>query len=84
MSTPVNVTTATTARLEALGELRSPLGQDALVLARLLDEGAGLSTAAVSRELRATLKELTPHDGGDDFGKLMASLSAPVRDTPPA
>lgn len=33
-------------------------GELALTLARTLDEGAGMSTAAVSRELRATIDEL--------------------------
>lgn len=67
---------ATRMRLEALGELHSPLGQSALVLAGALDEGAGMAAAAIARELRATLKELTPHDAGDDFQKLMDELSA--------
>ncbi len=70
---------ATRRRLQELGEAYSPLGAAALVLARTLDEGAGLSTAAVVRELRATLKELTPRDGGDAFQKLMDELSAADR-----
>ncbi len=72
---------ATSRRLRELGEAYSPLGAAAMVLARTLDEGAGLSTAAVVRELRATLKELTPRDGGDAFQKLMDELSAEVRDS---
>ena len=75
-----DVEEATRARLEALGEAHSPLGTSALTLARTLDEGAGMAVAAVAKELRATLKELTPHDGGDDFTRLMAALSAEVRD----
>jgi hypothetical protein len=34
------------------------LASSALTLAEALDEGAGLSTAAVARELRATMTEL--------------------------
>lgn len=59
------------------------LAASAAVLARTLDEGAGLSTAAVARELRATVEALTR--GGDDGGKaiaeLLTRLSTPVRDT---
>lgn len=77
----MSVREAVEARLSALGELDSPLGQSAVLLAQTLDDGAGMATAAVARELRATLKELTPSDGGDDFSRLMASLSAEVRDT---
>lgn len=77
---PKGVAAATLRQLEALGEAHTALGQAALVLAKQLDEGAGMATAAVARELRATMKELTPHDGGDDFAKLMAALSSPVRD----
>lgn len=48
-------------------------------LAHVLDEGAGLATAAVSRELRANLLELSRlADDGDD--ELADELSAPVRD----
>jgi hypothetical protein len=50
-------------------------------LARVLDRGAGLATAAVNRELRANLAELSrlADDGNDD---LADELSAPVRDDP--
>ena len=72
---------ATYRELERLDETSSALGQIALTLARSLDEGAGMAAAAISKELRATLKELTPRDGGDPFAEFMASLSAsPVRD----
>ena len=57
----------------------------ALTLARKLDEGAGLATAAVGRELRATLDVLTKGDGDDaddEFTGFIASLSAPMGDTP--
>jgi len=52
-------------------------------LARALDDGAGLATAAVNRELRANLMELSrlAVDDGDSFAD---ELSAPVRHgTPP-
>lgn len=67
---------ATRRRLEALGEACSPLGQSALVLAAALDDGAGMAAAAISKELRATLKELTPHDAGDEFQRLLQELSS--------
>jgi len=73
--TDVGVQAATRRRLESLGEAHSPLGQVALTLAGALDDGAGMAAAAISKELRATLKELTPHDSGDDFQRLMAELS---------
>lgn len=76
------VAKATLKRLEALDEVHSPGGQAALVLAVALDKGAGMAAAAFVKELRATLKELTPHDGGDDFSRLIASLSSEVRDAP--
>lgn len=55
----------------------------AAVLAQALDDGAGLATAAVARELRATLTALTETSRGEDdgFDALVAGLSAPVRDT---
>ena len=78
----MTVEAATEQRLRELGESDGPLGQVALTLARSLDEGAGMAAAAISKELRATLKELTPRDGGDPFAEFMASLSSsPVRDS---
>ena len=50
-----------------------------LNLARTLDEGAGLATAAVNRELRANLLELS-RLAVDDNDELDAELSAAVRD----
>jgi hypothetical protein len=50
-----------------------------LNLARTLDEGAGLVTAAVNRELRANLLELS-RLAVDDNDELDAELSAAVRD----
>jgi hypothetical protein len=48
-------------------------------LARTLDEGAGLATAAVNRELRANLLELS-RLAVDDSDDLADELSAPIRD----
>lgn len=50
----------------------------ALTLAGYLDEGAGMATAAVARELRATVEALTS-DGGDAADDVLAGLSTPVR-----
>ena len=57
---------------EALAEL-------AFTLARALDDGAGMATAAVSRELRAALNDLAGSVMPDD-DDLDALLSTPVRD----
>ena len=54
------------------------LAAAALVLARALDTDAGLATAAVARELRATLTALTStgsDEGDDGFAAVIASLS---------
>lgn len=61
------------------------LAATALALGRALDGDAGASTAALARELRATLTALTVTggDGGDEFEGLLARLSSPVVDTPP-
>lgn len=40
----------------------------AYTLARKLDEGAGMATAAVSKELRATLDAILKEAGDDDDG----------------
>lgn len=79
-----DVTAATLRRLQELGEVDNPLGQAALTLAETLDSGAGMAAAAVAKELRATLKELTPRDGGDPFAEFMASLSSEVRYAAPS
>lgn len=58
------------------------LGQLALTLAKALDEGAGMATAAVSKELRATLAALTAKEVvSDDEVVFGADLPAAVRDT---
>lgn len=59
------------------------MAEAALTLAKTLDEGAGLATAAVARELRATLVKLaegTGDDGGDDpFREFAAELAMPAQ-----
>ena len=56
----------------------------ALTLARKLDEGAGLATAAVARELRCVLDVLTKTEGDDDdeLSDFVSRLSAPVGNAP--
>ena len=58
----------------------------ASTLARSLDEGAGLATAAVARELRAALAELQPPDPQepDALDDLIRRLSAAPLDSPEA
>src|SRR5215203_1750009 len=72
------------AGLASSGHVGASLAATALILARTLDDGAGLATAAVARELRATLLALAGSGGGDDDGTqgLLAELSAPVLDGP--
>ena len=72
------------AGLTSSGPVSGSLAAAALILARTLDDGAGLATAAVARELRATLLALAGTGGGDDDGTqaLLAELSAPVLDGP--
>lgn len=55
-------------------------GRLAITLAKALDNDAGMATAAVSRELRATLAELEGRDGreSDELNKWLAQLSAPM------
>jgi len=57
------------------------LAASAVALARKLDEDAGLATAAVARELRATMTALAPPEDGtsSDIDELVARLSAPVQ-----
>ena len=76
---------ATARSIEEIGELPKGLGglaAAALTLARSLDDGAGLATAAVARELRATLLELVKggarDDGPDPIAELVRELSRPV------
>lgn len=55
-------------------------GRLAVTLAKALDGDAGMATAAISRELRATLSELESRNGEDtdDFSEFLRELSAPV------
>ena len=55
-------------RLASFGEVDEARAAVALVLAQALDDGAGLSTAAVARELRACLADLEV--GKDDDGQI--------------
>lgn len=60
------------------------LAEMAFALARTLDEGAGLAVAAVNRELRANLLELSGmvDDDDDDLGAILSTpMSTEVRDT---
>jgi hypothetical protein len=57
------------------------LAEMSYALAHALDEGAGLATAAVNRELRANLMELA-RLAVDDSDDLADELSSPVRDSP--
>lgn len=73
---------AVAADIEGLGELddgylRSRV-QIALNLARKLDKGAGMATAAVANELRSTLADLW-EAAGDDDGLAGLDLSTPVQ-----
>lgn len=67
---------ATLAQLPTDDPRWSALSALALTLAAQLDAGAGMATAAVSKELRATLDALTPEDVPDDaFARFAADLS---------
>jgi hypothetical protein len=82
----VELATARTLRdLERVSAAHDALSASALVLARTLDEGAGMAAAAVARELRSTLTALA--EGGkagdaDPFADIAAVLSAPVEYAP--
>ena len=82
----VELATARTLRgLDAVSPAHEALSASALVLARTLDEGAGMAAAAVARELRATLAALTEGGQGGDadpLAELTALLSAPVQHAP--
>lgn len=56
----------------------------ALTLARKLDDGAGMATAAVAAELRNTLDDLLKgaEDDDDALSGFLAGLSSPVGDRP--
>jgi hypothetical protein len=70
--------------MQLSGPVSGALAATAVTLAVALDAGAGLATAAVARELRATLQALAGSQGGDDDDTkaLLDQLSAPVFDGP--
>ena len=70
---------ATLKRLEVDPQIDA-LGRLSITLAICLDGDAGMATAAVARELRATLAELESRNDGqsDDFAQLLAELSSPM------
>src|SRR5262249_38596331 len=61
-----SATRAAVAALTALDGRQQALAEDAYVLARTLDAGAGMATAAVSNELRATTGGSWAAAGHDD------------------
>lgn len=63
-----------------LGGVQPSLAETAYTLARTLDEGAGLATAAVARELRATLQALEARSDSDLGTAFVAGLFSPVGD----
>lgn len=77
---PMEKATRSTLKALEVDPVSDARGRLAIVLAVTLDGGAGMATAAVSRELRATLTELECRDGGDTdgFADLLRQLSSPV------
>ena len=75
---------ADVAALMSAHPMGEALAEMAFALARQLDQGAGLATAAVNRELRANLMELSrlAVDGDDDLGDELSvpELPAEIRD----
>ena len=80
---PMEKAVRVTLRTLEVDATKDARGRLAIVLATTLDNDAGMATAAVSRELRATLTELENRDGGDTdgFAELLRGLSAPVVNT---
>jgi len=80
-------TAASLAKLTEVSPVHAALSATALRLAQTLDEGAGagMSAAAVARELRATLCALADA-GGDDADADLATLTSELLagDVPPA
>lgn len=75
--------TADIGGMASSGPVSASLAATALILAQTLDDGAGLATAAVARELRATLLALAGTGGGDDGTEgLLERLSTPIVDGP--
>lgn len=74
---------ATLAELPETSPAHAILVATALTLARKLDEGAGLATAAVARELRVTVDVITKRDDGgedDELTDFVSRLSSPMGD----
>jgi hypothetical protein len=74
----------TTLRQLEISVVDDARGRLAVTLAKALDGDAGMATAAISRELRATLSELEGRGNGDtddDLTKFLAELSTPMVDT---
>ena len=73
----------TTLRQLEISVVHDARGRLAVTLAKALDGDAGMATAAISRELRATLSELEGRGNGDtndELGRFLAELSTPVVD----
>ena len=73
----------TTLRQLEISVVDDARGRLAVTLAKALDGDAGMATAAISRELRATLSELEGRGNGDtndELGRFLAELSTPVVD----
>lgn len=82
MAGPVETAVAVDIAALELKPGTASLAASAVALARKLDEDAGLATAAVARELRATMTALAPpiEDGNSsDIDELVRALSAPVQ-----
>lgn len=78
---------ATARSIREIGELPrglAGLAESALTLAKALDDGAGLATAAVARELRATLTMLAKGTASDSNGDAVAELVARLGTPMPA
>lgn len=75
----------TLAGAEAKSPAHLALVATALSLARKMDDGAGMATAAVARELRCTLEAILKGAEADDDDALtgfLAGLSSPMVDRP--
>lgn len=80
---PMEKAIRATLRVLEVDAAKDARGRLCIVLAVSLDGDAGMATAAISRELRATLTELESRDGGntDEFTDLLRQLSAPMVNT---
>lgn len=75
---PASMREAIERELDEFADPDVALAQLARVLADQLDAGAGMATAAVARELRATLEELRRDSPDDDTATILHRLSAPL------